>query len=168
MRKLREYRTLEEFYTLERIYYKGGKRILGNLTGGLIGESDAQRAQKRAMRQAEEEARLSREESRRQAEEETRRRTEERARAEEEARKRAEAEAKRQRDLEEKQRAEEQYRKQVAEDTMRMERDVEGYRQMARGGEGTPLGKPKTTVDFSKSLKVAEDEEDKLKKVFKR
>lgn len=149
----------------EKIYCKGGGEILGNLTGGLIGESSQEKAQKRAMEEARRQAEIAAAEEKRRAEEEAKRRAEERARAEAEAKAKAEAEAKRQAELEAQRKREEAYRQQVAKDTEGMQREIDSLQHKQSLGS---VARPQTNVDFSRAIKLSKnDEEDKLKKLFK-
>lgn len=154
-----KYLNYKKYLTTEKMNFKSGSEILGNVTGGLIGKSSAQRAMKRQQREAERQAQAAAEEYRRQAQEEAKRRAEERARAEAEAKKRAEDEARRIAEEKARQRAENHYRDQLRADSQAIEK---GNNQAQ-----VSVGKPQTMVDFSKSLKLGEDEEDKLKKLFK-
>lgn len=154
-----KYLNYSKFVELEAKKYKGLGRIVGDLTGGLIGESSAEHAQKKHMKEMERQARAAEEEYRRRAQEEAQRRAEERARYEEEVKKRAEEESKRRAEEESKRRAENHYRDQVSADMQAIQKE--------NINRGTTVGKPQTTVDFSKTFKFGEDEEDKLKKLFK-
>lgn len=160
----------------EKIYCKGGGILKGNplkkvgkgvgdIVGSLTGAKEAEKAQKRAMEEARRQAEIATAEEKRRAEEEAKRRAEERARAEAEAKAKAEAEAKRQAELEAQRKREEAYRQQVAKDTEGMQREIDGLQHKQNLGG---IGKPQTNVDFSKAIKLSKnDEEDKLKKLFK-
>ena len=139
--------------------------LVGDLTGGIIGTSSQEKAQKKAIEEQRRQAEITVAEERRRAEEENKRRAEERARAEAEAKAKAEAEAKRVAELEAQRKREEAYRQQVYKDTEGMQREIEAMQNKQNLGGAN---KPQTNVDFSKALKLGEeDEEDKLKKLFK-
>lgn len=108
---------LEKYYTYEAIHYKGGGEILGNLTGGLIGESSAEKAMKRQQEEAERAARRQTEMFNRRMEEERKRREAEHKRALEESRRAREEQARLNKEAEDKRRAEAEYNRQVAQDT---------------------------------------------------
>lgn len=46
--------SLEYKFRYEKCYYKGGSEIIGNVTGGLVGESSAEKEAKRQKKEAEE------------------------------------------------------------------------------------------------------------------
>lgn len=153
----------------EKIYCKGGgilkgnplKKVskeVGNAFGTITGAREAEKAQKRAMEDARRQAEIAAAEEKRRAEEEAKRRAEERVRAEAEAKAKAEAETKRQAEIENRRRAEESFKNQLTEDE-----------KLLNHNNNIPTtSKPQTNVDFSKAIKLSKnDEEDKLKKLFK-
>ena len=144
---------------------KKATKGIGNIVGSLTGARAAEKAQKRAMEEARRQAEMAAAEEKRRAEEEAKRRAEERARAEAEAKAKAEAEAKRQAELEAQRKREEAYRQQVVKDTESMQREIDGLQNKQNLGGAS---KPQTSVDFSRAIKLSKnDEEDKLKKLFK-
>lgn len=164
-----KYLNYSKYIESEKMQFKGGifkgnplKKIgreVGNAVGTITGARQAQKNQQRMIEEQERQARVVEEEYRRQAQEEAQRRAEERARAEAEAKKRAEEEARRKAEEEAKRQAENHYREQLNADTQALQKESTSTR--------TVVERPKTTVDFSKSFKFGEDEEDKLKKIFK-
>lgn len=140
---------------------KGVSRTVGNLTGGIIGTSSAEKAQKKAMeeqvRAAEEANRIQRE----QFEAETKRRAEEQKRAMEEAKRAREEQEKLLREEKARVEAENQYNRQVNQDSGTLHQNT--VRDVAKN---TAV---KTSVDYSGStvFDKNKDDLDKLKKAFK-
>jgi len=140
-------------------FFKGLGRITGNLTGGLIGKSDAERNQKRLIEEQRKEADLYRQ----QITEETKRRKEESDRAAAEAQRARDEQAKLLREAEERAAAEEDFKKQVVQDSASITNAL--LNQSAN--------KQTTNVDYSNAVNAditdsKDDDIDKLKKAFKR
>lgn len=157
---LREHTTLKEKYSC-KVHYKGGGRVIGNLTGGLIGTSDAERAARKAREEAERAAREQAEMMRKQIEEDNRRHEEQMQRAREEAERARKEQEKARQEAEAKQKAESEYSRQLAQDTGALAlNEVQNTIKRAN----------KTTVDYSNSSTESnfklkdDDEEDKNKK----
>ena len=144
-------------------FFKGLGRITGNLTGGLIGESDAERNQKRLIEEQRKEADRQADLYRQQITEETKRRKEESDRAEAEAQRARDEQAKLLRETEERAAAEEDFKKQVVQDSASITNAL--LNQSAN--------KQTTNVDYSNAVNAditdnKDDDIDKLKKAFKR
>lgn len=138
-------------------------RIAGNLTGGLIGKSDAQRNQDRLLEEQKKEADRQAELYRQQIEEETKRRNEEADRAAAEAQRARDEQARLLREQEERAKAEDNFKRQVAQDSASLTNAL--LNQSAN--------KQTTNVDYSNAInadltKEKDDDIDKLKKAFKR
>lgn len=144
-------------------FFKGLGRITGNLTGGLIGESDAERNQKRLIEEQRKEADRQADLYRQQITEETKRRKEESDRAEAEAQRARDEQARLLREAEERAAAEEDFKKQVVQDSASITNAL--LNQSAN--------KQTTNVDYSNAVNTditdsKDDDIDKLKKAFKR
>lgn len=144
-------------------FFKGLGRITGNLTGGLIGESDAERNQKRLIEEQRKEADRQADLYRQQITEETKRRKEESDRAEAEAQRARDEQARLLREAEERAAAEEDFKKQVVQDSASITNAL--LNQSAN--------KQTTNVDYSNAVNAditdsKDDDVDKLKKAFKR
>ena len=144
-------------------FFKGLGRITGNLTGGLIGESDAERNQKRLIEEQRKEADRQADLYRQQITEETKRRKEESDRAAEEAQRARDEQARLLREAEERAKAEEDFKKQVVQDSASITNAL--LNQSAN--------KQTTNVDYSNAVNAditdsKDDDIDKLKKAFKR
>lgn len=144
-------------------FFKGLGRITGNLTGGLIGESDAERNQKRLIEEQRKEADRQADLYRQQITEETKRRKEESDRAEAEAQRARDEQARLLREAEERAAAEEDFKKQVVQDSASITNAL--LNQSAN--------KQTTNVDYSNAVNAditdsKDDDIDKLKKAFKR
>lgn len=142
---------------------KGLGRLTGNLTGGLIGESDAERNQKRLIEEQRKEADRQADLYRQQIAEESKRRKEESDRAAEEAQRARDEQAKLLREAEERAAAEEDFKKQVVQDSASITNAL--LNQSAN--------KQTTNVDYSNAVNAditdsKDDDVDKLKKAFKR
>lgn len=142
---------------------KGASRLAGNLTGGLLGKSDAQKNQERMLEQAKDDAARQEQQYAAQVAEENRRRKEEADRAEAEARRAREEQARLLREAEEKRKAENDFNQRLAQDT--------GTITKTNVDQNFNPQKT-TTVDYSNAFndfKIEDDEDiDKLKKAFKR
>lgn len=142
---------------------KGANRLAGNLTGGLIGKSDAQKNQERMLEQAKDDAARQEQKYAAQVAEENRRRKEEADRAEAEARRAREEQARLLRETEEKRKAENDFNQRLAQDagTIAKTNVDQNFNQQKA-----------TTVDYSNSTndfpKEEDEDIDKLKKAFKR
>lgn len=143
---------------------KGTSRLAGNLTGGLLGKSDAQRNQERMLEQAKDDAARQEQKYAAQVAEENRRRKEEADRAEAEARRAREEQARLLREAEEKRKAENDFNQRLAQDTGTITKT--NVDQNFNQQKTTTVDYSNSTNDFSKE----EDNEDidKLKKAFKR
>ncbi len=153
---------LKQHYTYEKIHYKGGGEILGNVTGGLIGESSAEKAAKRQRREAEEAARRQTEMFNKQMEEERKRRAEEQKRAIEEAKRAREEQAKLIEEARKQRESEAEYAKKITQDA--------GALTQANINAATNRNKKSTKIDYSGSIDKRTDEQkekDKLRKAFK-
>lgn len=144
-------------------FFKGLGRITGNLTGGLIGESDAEINQKRLIEEQRKEADRQADLYRQQITEETKRRKEESDRAEAEAQRARDEQARLLREAEERAAAEEDFKKQVVQDSASITNAL--LNQSAN--------KQTTNVDYSNAVNAditdsKDDDVDKLKKAFKR
>lgn len=142
---------------------RGLGRLTGNLTGGLIGESDAERNQKRLIEEQRKEADRQADLYRQQITEETKRRKEESDRATAEAQRARDEQAKLLRETEERAAAEEDFKKQVVQDSASITNAL--LNQSAN--------KQTTNVDYSNAVNAditdnKDDDIDKLKKAFKR
>ena len=138
---------------------------VGNLTGGLIGKTSQQKAQEEMIEQQKRDAEKVAEEYRKQAEAENKRRIEEAKRVAEEARRAREETEKARREAEEKTKAENDFNKQLSQDSGTL---------MKSSIQDLVNPQNRTTVDYSNTqnteFKKTEDDEDidKLKKAFKR
>ena len=142
---------------------RGLGRLTGNLTGGLIGESDAERNQKRLIEEQRKEADRQADLYRQQITEETKRRKEESDRATAEAQRARDEQARLLREAEERAAAEEDFKKQVVQDSASITNAL--LNQSAN--------KQTTNVDYSNAVNAditdnKDDDIDKLKKAFKR
>lgn len=163
-REIRE-QGIKNYFNYNKIYHKGGGigGVIGDLTGGLIGTSSAERAQKRAMKEqaraAEEANRIQRE----QYEAETKRRAEEQKRAMEEAKRAREEQEKLMQEERKRVEAENNFNKQVSQDSGTL------YQNTVR--DVSKNNAIKTSVDYSGATNLQknnkDDEIDKLKKAFK-
>ncbi|MBR8748705.1 hypothetical protein IX317_000364 [Fusobacterium sp. DD29] len=167
MLKIERFYSLKELYRKEKTYYKGGgvSTFVGDLTGGLIGDSHAEKAQRRAMEEQAEQARRQAELYQKQMEEENKRRIEEAKRAAEEAKRAREAQEKAIREAEEKRKAEADFTRQVAQDSQTLDKTAINQQQT--------FNKASTTIDYSntqdKTFKNDDEDKDKdkLRKAFK-
>ena len=142
---------------------KGVSRIVGNLTGGLIGKADTERNQERLIEESKKEADRQAELYRRQIEEEAKRRKEEAERARDEAQRARDEQARLLRETEERAKAEDNFKRQVAQDSA----------SIANGLLNNMNNKQTATVDYSNAVNAditdsKDDDIDKLKKAFKR
>nr|DAT75648.1 MAG TPA: hypothetical protein [Caudoviricetes sp.] len=142
---------------------KGLGRLAGNLTGGLLGESDAERNQKRLIEEQRQEADRQADLYRQQIEEESRRRKEEADRAAAEAQRSRDEQANLLREAEERTKAEDNFKRQIAQDSASLTNAL--LNQTAN--------KQTTNVDYSNAVNMditdkKDDDIDKLKKAFKR
>ena len=142
---------------------KGISRLTGNLTGGLIGKSDAERNQGRMLEAQKQEADRQADLYRQQIDEERNRRKEEADRAAAEAQRARDEQTKLLREKEERAKAEEDFKKQVAQDSANITNNLLNNMN----------NKKTTTVDYSNAVNAditdsKDDDIDKLKKAFKR
>lgn len=142
---------------------KGISRLTGNLTGGLIGKSDAQRHQERLLEEQKKEAGRQTELYRQQANDEIQRRKDEADRAKAEAQRAKEEQDRLLREAEERAKAEDNFKKQVAQDSASITNNLLNNMN----------NKKTTTVDYSNAVNAditsnKDDDIDKLKKAFKR
>ena len=137
---------------------KGASRLTGNLTGGLIGKSDAQKNQERMLEQAKDDAARQEQQYAAQVAEENRRRKEEADRAEAEARRAREEQARLLR------KAENDFNQRLAQDTGTITKT--NVDQNFNQQKTTTVDYSNSTNDFSK--KEDNEDIDKLKKAFKR
>ena len=142
---------------------KGISRLTGNLTGGLIGKSDAERNQDRMLEAQKQEADRQAELYRQQIEGENKRRKEEADRAAAEAKRARDEQTKLLRETEERAKAEEDFKRQVAQDSANITNNLLNNMN----------NKKTTTVDYSNAVNAditdnKDDDIDKLKKAFKR
>ena len=127
---------------------KGASRLAGNLTGGLLGKSDAQKNQERMLEQAKDDAARQEQKYAAQVAEENRRRKEQ---------------ARLLREAEEKRKAENDFNQRLAQDTGTITKT--NVDQNFNPQKTTTVDYSNSTNDFPKE----EDEDiDKLKKAFKR
>lgn len=142
---------------------KGVSRIVGNLTGGLIGKADTERNQERLIEESKKEADRQAELYKRQIEEEAKRRKEEAERARDEAQRARDEQARLLRETEERAKAEDNFKRQVAQDSA----------SIANGLLNNMNNKQTATIDYSNAVNAditdsKDDDIDKLKKAFKR
>lgn len=142
---------------------KGISRLTGNLTGGLIGKSDAQRHQERMLEEHKKEAGRQTELYRQQANDEIQRRKDEADRAKAEAQRAKEEQDRLLREAEERTAAEEDFKKKLVQDSASITNAL--LNQSAN--------KQTTNVDYSNAVNMditdkKDDDIDKLKKAFKR
>ena len=142
---------------------KGVSRIVGNLTGGLIGKADTERNQERLIEESKKEADRQAELYRRQIEEEAKRRKEEAERARDEAQRARDEQARLLRETEERAKAEDNFKRQVVQDSA----------SITNGLLNNMNNKKTTTVDYSNAVNAditdnKDNDIDKLKKAFKR